>query len=446
MFDTLSARLSAVFERLRGRGTLTEENVSEALREVRRALLEADVNVRVARTFIDNVSTRALGGGVIRGVNPGQQMIRIVHGELVALLGGPQAGREIRTGGKGTDRILLLGLQGSGKTTLGAKIGLRLKSWGRTPALLGVDTNRPAAGDQLVKLADSIGIAVRVASPGADPVREAVALAAELEASGADTVIVDTAGRQTVDRLLMEELARLHAALDPVESLLVLDAMTGQDAVRTAESFAQTIACTGAILTKLDGDARGGAALSLRAVTGLEILYAGVGESVEALERFHPERLAGRILGMGDVITLVEKAASEAGGAEVLAREGKKFAEGNFTLGDFREQLRRLRAMGPLQGLAGMLPGPAGKALAGAAMDNGALVAVEAIIDSMTPEERARPTMIDGSRRRRIARGSGRSVQEVNSLLKQFEAMQKMAKSLKGKGRGRKGQRPFPLM
>ncbi len=446
MFDTLTARLSTVFDRLRGRGALTEENVAEALREVRRALLEADVNVGVARSFIDRVKERALGEEVIRGVRPGQQVVRVVHEELVELLGGKETARELALGRRSHSRMLLLGLQGSGKTTLGAKLGRKLMATGRTPALLGVDTNRPAAAEQLQRLAGSVGIAVRTAEAGSDPIRRATELTAELEAEGADVVIVDTAGRQTIDEGLMVELSALHAALEPAESLLVLDAMTGQDAVRTAEAFAAQITCTGAVLTKLDGDARGGAALSLRAVTGIEIIYAGTGETVDALEPFHPERMAGRILGMGDVVTLVEKAATEAGGAEVLEEEGKKFLEGAFTLDDFREQLRRLRGMGSLHSLAGMLPGQLGKALAGASADEGALVGLEAIIDSMTPEERARPSVIDGSRRRRIARGSGRSVQEVNNLLKQFEAMRKMAKQLKRKGRSGRGRPPFPGM
>jgi signal recognition particle subunit SRP54 len=444
MFDALTARLTGVFDRLRGRGVLREENITEALREVRRALLEADVHVRVARTFIENIRESALGETLIRGVNPGQQLIRIVHDELIQLLGGEDAGPEDIQSLKG--RILLLGLQGSGKTTFGAKLALRIEGTGRRAVLLGLDTSRPAAGDQLARLAESVGVSVRLAARGADPVRECAALLAELEQDRSATVIIDTAGRQTVDEELMEELNRLHQELKPDSTILILDAMTGQDAVKTAEAFAGRIPCTGAALTKLDGDARGGAALSLRAVTGLPILYAGIGEGLDALERFQPERMAGRILGMGDVITLVEKAAAEAGGTEALAEEGRRLVEGEFTLSDFREQIRRLRSMGPIQDLAGMLPGALGKAMSGVDLDEGSFVALEAMIDSMTLEERRRPSIIDGSRRQRIARGSGRTVQEVNGLLKQYAAMQKMAKALRGKGRGRKGRLPFPPM
>lgn len=443
MFDALTARLTGVFDRLRGRGVLRDENISEALREVRRALLEADVHVGVARTFIENIKERALGEKVIRGVNPGQQLIRIVHDELVQLLGGADAGSQSDPAVRG--RILLLGLQGSGKTTFAAKLALRIMGMGRRAALLGLDTNRPAAGDQLARLAETAGVPVRLAAYGADPVRECASLLAELEHDRSATVIVDTAGRQTVDEDLMEELACIHQALKPDHTMLVLDALTGQDAVKTAEAFAGRIPCTGAALTKLDGDARGGAALSLRAVTGLPILYAGIGEGLDALERFRPDRMAGRILGMGDVATLVEKAAVKAGGAEALAEEGRRLVEGEFTLSDFREQIRRLRSMGPIQDLAGMLPEALGKAMSGVDMEEGSFIALEAMIDSMTLEERRRPSIIDGSRRRRIARGSGRTVPEVNSLLKQYAVMQKMARALSGgKGRGRKGRLRFP--
>ena len=444
MFDALTSRLSEVFDRLRGRGTLSEENVSDALREVRRALLEADVNVRVARSFIERVKQRAMGEEVIRGVDPGQQMVRAVHDELVLLLGGEGGGRELDLAGSGTARVLLLGLQGSGKTTLAGKLARRYADRGRKVGLVGLDVHRPAAADQLERLADRLDLPVRTAPAASDPAEQGPALAAGLEAEGVDLLLVDTAGRQTVDAGMMEELEAVTGAMEPRESLLVLDAMTGQDAVRTAEAFTGRIPCTGAVLTKLDGDARGGAALSLREVTGLPILYAGVGEGLDALEPFHPERMAGRILGMGDVVSLVEKAAEEAGGTEALAEEGQRFLKGDFDLEDFRDQLERLRSMGPLQQLVGMLPGGVGKALAGQEMDESALVAVESMIDSMTPEERREPRIINGSRRKRIARGSGRSVQEVNGLLKQFEMMRKMTKALRGKGKGRRGRLPFP--
>ncbi|MFO7767848.1 MAG: signal recognition particle protein [bacterium] len=446
MFDALTSRLSEVFDRLRGRGTLTAENVSEALREVRRALLEADVNVRVARSFIEKVKERALGEEVIRGVNPGQQMVRAVKEELVELLGGEGGGRGLDLKGGGTARVLLLGLQGSGKTTLAGKFARRYAAEGRSVGMLGLDVHRPAAADQLERLAERLDVPVRTAPSGDDPVRAAGRLTRELEAEGLDLLLVDTAGRQTVDAAMMDELEAVRGVMDPRETLLVLDAMTGQDAVRTAEAFTGRIPCTGAVLTKLDGDARGGAALSLREVTGLPILYAGVGEDLDTLEPFHPERMAGRILGMGDVVSLVEKAAEGAGGTEALAAEGQRFLKGDFDLEDFRDQLDRLRSMGPLQDLVGMLPGGVGRALAGQEMDESALGGMEAMIDSMTPEERRDPRIIDGCRRRRIARGSGRSVQEVNGLLKQFEMMRKMTKALRGKGKGRRGRLPFPPM
>ncbi|MFC1543850.1 signal recognition particle protein [Gemmatimonadota bacterium] len=444
MFDALTSRLTQVFEKMRGRGVLTEENVGEALREVRRALLEADVNVRVARSFIDSVRGRVLGERIIRGVNPGQQMVRAVHAELVEVLGGDESRSDPEFTGRGPQRVLLIGLQGSGKTTLSAKLARRWTGQGKRVALLGLDTRRPAAGEQLHRLAEQAGTSVAVAPHGVDPLSHSVRLAEMLESDGSEVVVIDTAGRQTVDAELMDGLAALHSRLRPSESFLVLDAMTGQDAVRTAEAFSERVACTGAVLTKLDGDTRGGAALSLRSVTGVPIRYGGTGEGLDALEPFHAERMAGRMLGMGDVVSLVEKAAERAGGSDVLADEGRRLAEGAFTLADFREQLSRLRSMGSLEELAGMLPGPLGRALSESGSQPGALVASEAIIDSMTREERLDPAMIDGSRRRRIARGSGRSVQEVNSLLKQYEAMKKMAKALRGKGRGRRGRLPFP--
>lgn len=444
MFDALTARLTSVFDRLRGRGVLTEENISDALREVRRALLEADVNVRVARSFIERVKERALGGDVTRGVNPGQQMIGIVHDEMVQLLGGEGGWHDLELAERGPTRVMLLGLQGSGKTTLCGKLAKRFQNGNLNVALLGIDPNRPAAGEQLKRLAEQIDTPVMVASEGSDPLEEGKHFCRELEEGGADLLLIDTAGRQTVDEALMEELGILHRGLEPLQTILVLDAMTGQDAVRTAEAFSNRIECTGAVITKLDGDSRGGAALSLRAVTGLPIVFAGVGEGLDALEPFHPGRMADRILGMGDVVSLVEKAAAEAGGAEVLAEEGRKFVEGEFNLDDFREQIRRLRAMGSLQDLMSMLPGKLGGALQVQEMDESSILALEAIIDSMTPEERQRPSIINGSRRRRIARGSGRSVQEVNALLKQYSMMKKMAKAFKGKGQGRRGRPPVP--
>lgn len=438
MFEALTARLTPVIEHLRGRGVLNEGNISEALREVRRALLEADVGITVARSFIDNVKEKALGGQLTKGVNPGQQMVAIIHAELVVLLGGNQSAGEIVSAGGGISRILLIGLQGSGKTTTCAKLALRFKASGRTPALLGLDPYRPAAGDQLKILAGKIEVPALTAGSADTLVKDGIGMCVELEKNGADTIIVDTAGRQTVDYDLMTELAALKKKFAPAETLLVLDALTGQDAVATAEAFTATIECTGVILSKLDGDSRGGAALSLRAVTGVPILYAGVGEELDRLELFHPDRMATRILGMGDVVTLVEKAAENAGGEEVLLEEGRRFIEGEFTLEDLKSQLKRLHSIGSVQNIVDMLPGKISGAMAAGSVDESSLVAMDAIMDSMTLEERRRPSIIDGSRRRRIARGSGRTVQEVNNLLKQFEMMKKMAKTLRGQRKKRR--------
>ncbi len=443
MFDALTARLTPVLSRLRGRGVLTEENIGEALREVRRALLEADVNVAVARTFIDRIRASAPGTGITRGVGAGQQLIRIVHDELTVLLGGEPAG-EIIAADSPRGRIMVVGLQGSGKTTLCGKLARRLGGPGRSVALLGLDPYRPAAGEQLLRLGEQLEVPAAVLDPGLDPVAEGRRRCAALEKEGAGLILIDTAGRQTVDQRLMDELAAVHETFEPLRTLLVLDAMTGQDAVRTAESFTARVPCSGAVLTKLDGDARGGAALSLRETAGVPIVYAGTGEGLDDLELFHPERMADRILGMGDVVTLVEKAAREAGGEAALAEEGERFLEGGFTLEDFRKQISRLRSMGPLSDVVGLLPGQLLGRMPDQQLDDGAFVALEAIIDSMTPEERRRPAIINASRRRRIARGSGRSVQEVNGLLKQYDMMQKMARRLKGRAGGRRGRRTIP--
>ncbi len=444
MFDALTARLTPVIDRLRGRGTLTEENVGEALREVRRALLEADVNVRVARSFIDRVREAALGAQIGRGVGAGQQMIRIVHDELVTLLGGPEPTAELDLAGRAGHRVMVVGLQGSGKTTLCAKLAHRFRQTDRRTALIGLDHRRPAAGEQLARLADELGLPEAHLDPGDVLLIRGAALCTESEADGADLLLIDTAGRQTVDEVVMDELADLHRGLEPTQTLLVLDAMTGQDAVRTAAAFAARVPCNAAVLTKLDGDARGGAALSLRETVGLPIIYAGTGEGIDALERFHPARMAERILGMGDVVSLVERAAREAGGEELLAEEGRRFLDGAFTLEDFREQLRRLRSMGPVSEVLGMLPGRFTGRMSGEPAEETALIRFAAIIDSMTPEERRRPGMLNASRRRRIARGSGRSVQDVNTLLAQYDLMKKMARTLKRQAGGKRGRRGSP--
>ena len=438
MLDRLSQRLQDAFRRLRGRGKLSEADVDEALRSLRLALLEADVNFRVVKTFIGRIRERAVGQEVLSSLTPAQQVIKIVYEELTQLLGGEAA--QLATAPEPPTVILLCGLQGSGKTTTASKLAVWLRRRGRRPLLVAADTQRPAAIDQLQVLGRQLD--VPVFSRGTEPPPAEIARDGLREARrlGRDVVLVDTAGRLHVDEELMGELRRVHAAAAPQEVLLVVDAMTGQDAVNVAERFGAALPLTGLILTKLDGDARGGAALSLREVTGCPIKFVGVGERTEDLEPFHPERMASRILGMGDVLTLIEKA-QEAAGEGQAERLARRLAEDRFDLEDFLEQLRQMRRMGPLDQLLGMIPGlGSARALKGAQVDEAALKRVEAIIQSMTPQERRQPDIINGSRRRRIARGSGTSVQEVNRLLKQFADTRKLIKRMVGAGgRGRRG-------
>jgi signal recognition particle subunit SRP54 len=424
MFDELTSRLEGVFRTLRGRGRLSESNIEEALKEVRRALLEADVNFRVVRDFIARIKEKSLGQAVLKSITPGQQVIKIVHDELVELLG-----REHETLSlSGSPAVILMvGLQGSGKTTACAKLALHLRKNGRKPVLVGADVYRPAAKDQLGTLAESL--AVPCYTSASEPVEIAREAAARAPRENWDTVIVDTAGRLHIDETLMAELVALRKAVKPVEILYVADAMSGQEALRVAETFHAQLGLTGILFAKIDGDARGGAALSIRAVTGIPIKFLGTGEKPSDFEVFHSDRLASRILGMGDVVTLVEKA-QETVDVEEAEKLALKLQKDAFTFEDFLTQLRQLRKMGPLSDLLGMIPGFGRAQLKGLQVDDGALVRVEAMIQSMTPEERRRPDILNGSRRKRIARGSGTSVQEVNRLLKQFAAMQKMVKGM----------------
>jgi signal recognition particle subunit SRP54 len=432
MFGTLSENLSAALKKLSGRGVLTEADVKDGLREIRRVLLEADVSFEVTRTFVERVRERAVGLEAIKAVSPGQQLVKIVHDELVVLLGEKRA--PLTFSSVPPTVMLLVGLQGSGKTTTAAKLAQQLKREQKAPYLVAADVYRPAAEDQLRQLGKRVGIGVFGAAdrPAESDERDVVALVrAGIEAATkarARTVLVDTAGRLQIDDEMMAELAQLKDALEPHEVLLVADAMTGQDAVRIAKGFHETLGVTGVILTKLDGDTRGGAALSVHGVTGAPIKFVGVGEHMDALDAFDPERMAGRILERGDIVGLVERAqrAVTSEDAERLAK--KAGSKRGMDLEDFLVAMRQVRGMGPLDGLLGLLPGMNSKLMKQAKSDPKRLGHVEAIILSMTPAERRRPGVLNGSRRARIARGSGRSVQEVNQLLKQFEQMQKMMK------------------
>ncbi len=434
MFESLSEKLQEVFRKLGGRGRLTEADVDAALREVRVALLDADVNYRVVRDFIGRVRERAVGAEVLKHLSPAQQVIKIVYEELVNLLG-PAAPR-LEPPPQPPGIVMLVGLQGSGKTTTAAKLALHLRRQGQRPFMIAADPYRPAAGAQLQILGRQLDIPVYHEPSGRDALAIAENGLRRAREAGAGWVILDTAGRLHIDDALMAELEALKARLRPHEVLLVADAMTGQDAVRTAEEFHRRVGLTGVILTKLDGDARGGAALSVRAVTGVPIKFIGVGEKPDALEPFYPDRLASRILGMGDVLTLIEKAQQAFDREQAKALE-KKLRTATFTLEDFLNQLQQVKKMGPLQQLLEMIPGfsQAAKHLPAEAFDERQLKRVEAIILSMTPEERRRPEIIDGSRKRRIARGSGTSIQEVNQLLNQFFQTRRLMKDLMAGGR-----------
>src|SRR5213083_2263990 len=429
MFDSLSERLQAVFDRLGSRGRLTEDNIQEALREVRVALLEADVNFKVVRGFIDRVKDKAVGDEVLRSLTPAQQVVKVVHDELVELLGG--SGHRLAAASHPPTIIMLIGLQGSGKTTTAAKLARLYAKQGQHPILAAADTYRPAAQDQLKTLGAQLD--VPVVDDGRTPVEICRAALESAAARGLTPLILDTAGRLHIDETMLDELKQIRAAVKPHHVLLVVDAMTGQDAVTVADRFNQAVGIDAVILTKMDGDSRGGAALSVRHVTGRPIAFVGMGEKTDALEPFHPDRLASRILGMGDIVSLVEKAQQnvDQAQAEEMVR---KLREETFTLDDFRQQLHQLRQMGPLDQIMGMLP--FGKMLKGAPKDldgeSAELGRFDAIIGSMTPGERRNPEVINGSRRQRIARGSGTSVQDVNRLLKQYAQLRKVMKQFKG--------------
>jgi len=429
MFEGLQDRLQGVFRRLKGEGRVSEEVLREALREIRLALLEADVHYRVVKPFVERVRERALGQEVLRSLTPDQQVIKIVRDEMEGLLGGPS--EELRLSGRPAV-VLLCGLQGSGKTTTAGKLALRLSSQGRHPLLVAADLQRAAAVEQLVQVGERVEVPVLAAEEG-ERVQGLCVRALEVARNrGRDTVILDTAGRLHVDAALMEELRRVAEAVEPTELLFVADSMTGQDAVKSAEEFSRVLTLTGVILTKLDGDTRGGAALSIRTVAKVPIRFVGVGEKPEDLELFRADRLASRILGMGDVLSLIEKA-EQGLDREETERLAQRLARDRFTLEDLRDQMRQVRRLGPLTEVLKMLPqaGPL-KGLDADAVDEGQLVRIEAIINSMTPRERRHPKILDGSRKKRIARGSGTTVQEINRLLKQYRTMQRLMKSVRG--------------
>ena len=430
MFDSLSDKLQATLGDLKGRGRLSEEDLSRALREIRLSLLEADVNLRVVKEFVAKVKERALGADVLKSLTPGQQVVKIVHEELTAIMG--QGASKLAFAGRPPTVILLAGLQGSGKTTAAAKLALLLRKEGKTPALVACDLQRPAAIDQLEQLGKQIQIPVYLDRSTKDAVRVAASGLEQARTQGRDVLIVDTAGRLHIDEELMQELEAVRDATKPLNILLVLDAMTGQEAVNVALAFQERVAFDGVVLTKLDGDARGGAALSVKAVTGKPVKLASIGEKLDQLEYFHPDRMASRILGMGDVLTLIEKA-EEAADEDEQARLEQQLLAGEFTFDDFLSSYKMLRRMGPLKGVLSMIPGM-GKQLQGLDINEKQLARVEAIVLSMTPQERRMPHIISTQRRRRIAAGSGTSLDEVNKLM---AARKQMAKMMKQMGKGK---------
>ena len=440
MFTDLTQKLDGILSKLRNKGKISEKDIEETGREVRRALLEADVNYKVVKEFVAKIEKRALGEDVLKSFTPAQQIVKIVHEELTALLGGEAKpfvlkGRE--------PAIMVVGLQGSGKTTFVAKLGVYLKKKGRKPLLVALDVYRPAAVDQLEILGKQVGIPVSRGAAGEKDVKAIYEKAkSESHELMSDVLILDTAGRLHVDDEMMRELEGLKAVAEPEEILLVLDSMTGQEAVNVARVFRERLAVTGLVLTKLDGDARGGAALSVTSVTEARIRFASVGEKLGDLEVFHPDRMAGRVLGMGDVLSLIEKAQDDID-TEQAEKIEKKLREQTFSLGDFLEELRRVRKMGPIEDVLKMIPGFSKAAMKGLRVDERQFVEAEAIINSMTVFERLHPQAIDGSRRKRIARGSGTTVQAVNRLLSEFQEMKKMMKLLGGKAKGRKIRLPF---
>ena len=427
-FESLSEKLSAAFKKMRGKGRLSESDVKEAMREVRMALLEADVSYKIVRDFVKKVTERCVGSDVLESLSPAQMVIKIVNEELIALMGSESV--KLNISSKSPSVVMLVGLQGAGKTTNGAKLAAFMRKQGKRPLLVACDVYRPAAIKQLETVGAQLNLPVFQMGQS-DPVEIARAGIAHAKKYGNDLVFLDTAGRLHIDEQLMDELRDIKAATEPAEIMLVVDAMTGQDAVNAATAFDAALGVDGIMLTKLDGDARGGAALSVKAATGKPIKFAGTGEKLDQLEVFHPERMASRILGMGDVLTLIEKA--EQSLDEKKAKElEEKLRANKFTLADFYDQLVQLKSMGSMQDILGMLPGVDAKSLAGATVDEKAMARTEAIILSMTPKERENPGIIGNSRKKRIAAGSGTQVVDVNRLLKQFEAMQKMIKQVNG--------------
>jgi signal recognition particle subunit SRP54 len=444
VFENLSQRLQGVFAKLTGKGRLSEADIDAAMREVRLALLEADVNFKVVKEFVARVRERAVGADVMRSLTPGQTVIKIVLDELTTLMGTGES--KLAFSGRIPNVIMLVGLQGSGKTTAAAKLANLLRKQGRRPMLVACDVYRPAAIDQLESLGRELGVPVYRGAEGTDPVEIAKAGVKAAVADMRDTVIVDTAGRLHVDDAMMDEAARIRDAVRPDQVLMVIDAMTGQDAVTAATAFAERVDFDGVIVTKLDGDARGGAALSVRSVTGKPIKFVGVGEKLDALEPFHPDRMAQRILGMGDVVSLIERA-QETVAAEDAAELEKKLRSSELTLDDFLQQLQQVRKMGSLKDVLGMIPGIGAQQraqIADAQVDEKALDRTQAIIQSMSAQERRKPALINGHRRVRIAAGAGTSVQEVNRLLDQFAQMKKMMKQM-GKTKGRRGMPQMPF-
>jgi signal recognition particle subunit SRP54 len=441
MFQSLTEKFERVFARIRSRGKLSEEDVRETAREVRRALLEADVNFRVVKDFVARIEARLVGEEVHKSFTPEQQIVRVVNEELTNLLGGTVAPFHLK---RPTSVVMVVGLQGSGKTTFCAKLAAMLRKRGRKPLLVGLDVYRPAAMEQLEILGRQINVPVARAEKDESDVLALWRRAQDIGVQKlCDTLILDTAGRLHVDQEMMAEIESLRAAADPEETLLVLDSMTGQEAVNVATAFNERVTVSGIVLTKLDGDARGGAALSVRAVTGVPIRFAGMGEKLSDLEPFYPERMASRILGMGDVMSLIEKTQQSIDVAEAAELE-KKVRSQSFDMQDFLGEIRRIKGMGPLEDMLKMIPGASRMIPQGATVDPKHIKRVEAIICSMTPEERARPHLLDGSRRKRIAKGSGTTVQDVNALLRQFEEMKKMMKMVGKLQKGKKGRRlPF---
>lgn len=444
-FDQLSTKLQDVFKQLKGKGKLSDKDVKLALREVKLALLEADVNFKVVKQFIKTIEERSIGHEVMESLTPGQQVIKIVNEELVNLMGSTQT--KINFAPRGITVMMMVGLQGAGKTTTSAKLGSHIKSQGKRPLLVACDVYRPAAVDQLIKVGKQVNVPVYSEGTDKNPVDIAKAGVEYAKENNFDVVIIDTAGRLHIDEVLMDELKNIKSLVKPQEILLVVDAMTGQDSVNVAESFNESLGLDGVVMTKLDGDSRGGAALSVKAVTNKPIKFVGMGEKLNDLEPFHPERIASRILGMGDVLTLIEKAQQNIDEKKAKELEAK-FRKAEFNFEDFLEQMQQVKNMGPISQLLGMIPGMNAAKLSEieGQVDDKQMAHIEAIILSMTKEERLNPSLLNMSRKKRIAKGSGRDIQEVNRLIKQFEQMQGMMKQFSGAMKGKKGKFKFPFM